>query len=110
MGADTKKIERLTPSNNLIIPKSLLVIFSIALFSLAGTIGIAIYKEVPVEIWGLKMGKQMARSPAGDVPFLLTEVKQLKEQRILLDKRLAELHDKNENNKNQLKECNDKLN
>ena len=110
MGPDTKKSERLTPSNNRVIPRSLLVIFSIALFSLAWTMGTAVYKEVPVEIWGVKIGSQMAGSPAGDVSFLRTEVKQLKEQRILLDKRLAELHDQNEHNKNLLKECNDKLN
>jgi hypothetical protein len=105
MGADTKRNDRLTPSNSPIIPRSLLIIFSIALFSFAWTVGTAVYKEVPVEIWGLKI-----ESPASDVSFLLTEVRQLKEQRILLDERLADLHDANERNKNLLKECNDKPN
>lgn len=109
MVADTKNKKRLIPSISPVIPRSIVIIFSVALFSLAGTVGLALYKEVPVEIWGIKIGSQMEGSQTNDVPFLLTEVKQLKEQRILLDKKMAKLFDENELNKNQFNECKDKI-
>ena len=108
MSADTSDKERLGPAISPIIPRLLIIFFSIALFSLAGTVGTAVYKEVPVEIWGFKIGQQVEGKQTNDVPFLLTEVQHLKEQRILLDKRLAKLHEENEHNRNELKACNDK--
>jgi len=107
MSTDTHYKERLISAIRPIIPSLLIITFSLALFSLAGIAGMAVYKKIPVEIWGMKIGHQVEENQSNDLPFLVTEVQQLKEQRILLEKRLVKLLDENELQKKQLKECAD---
>jgi hypothetical protein len=90
-----------------IIPRLLIITLSITLFSIVGVVGMAVYKKVPVEVWGIKIGYQVEENQSNDLPFLVTEVQQLKEQRKLLEKRLVKLLDENELQKNRLNECKD---
>jgi len=108
MSADFSGKERLVATFSPVIPRLLILIFAIAFFSVAGIAGMVVYKEVPVEIWGLKIGRQIEEKQTNDIPFLITEVRQLKEQGKLLEKRLIKLLAERELQKNQLKECRNK--
>ena len=92
----------------LITSRLWLIIGFISLFSLSVAIGTAIYKKIPVDLWGLKIGNQVA-GQTDDFPFLVNEVQQLKEQRQLLETRLVKLLKENEVQKNRLKECEGEL-
>ncbi|GJL77271.1 MAG: hypothetical protein NPINA01_02600 [Nitrospinaceae bacterium] len=105
MPSDASNKERFVVTTGPIIPRVLVIIFSIALICFAGAIGMVVYKQVPVEIWGMKVGSQRVDSKSSDIPFLVTEVQQLKEQSQLLEKRLVKLLKENELQKIQLEEC-----
>lgn len=86
-------------------PRLLIVTVVIAFLSLAGAVGTAVYKEIPLEMWGVKVDKSHGERWSGDVPFLMNEVEQLKKQRTLLESRLVKLQKENESQKSMLKDC-----
>lgn len=93
-----------------VISRILIIIGFIALIATSWIVVTVVYKNVPVEILGMKIGYQVEEIQSNDIPFLVTEVQQLKEQRKLLDQRLALLFNENDNQKIEIKACNDKLN
>ncbi len=107
MPIDTYYKKPFTKTIGKTISRLLIIIGLIGFFSISGIVGTVVYKKVPVDIWGLKIGFQMEENPSSDVPFLVTEVQQLKVQRKLLEKRLIKLLNEYELQKNQLKECKD---
>jgi len=107
--SDTNYKKQFAKTIRQIISRSLVIFGFIALFAISGIVGIVVYKKAPVEIWGMKIGYQMEENQSKDIPFLITEVQQLKEQSKLLEKRLVKLLNENELQTNQLKECKDQF-
>ena len=109
MPIDTYYKKPFTKTIGKTISQLLIIIGLIGFFSISGIVGIVVYKKAPVEIWGMKIGYQMEENQSKDIPFLITEVQQLKEQSKLLEKRLVKLLNENELQTNQLKECKDQF-
>lgn len=105
MSSDARSLMRRPNSIRRAVARVLVVFGFIAFISISGIAGMLAYKQVPVEIWGLTIGYMMEESQTNDIPFLVTEVQQLKEQRELLDKRLVKIFGEHEFCENELNEC-----